>query len=154
MIAIEGLGVTFGRGTVLETRALAVIDYRCDAGPNDAPYPEHHGRHSISYVRAGSFGCRTLGASYELVAGSIMIGCTGDEYLCTHDHHRGGDECLSFQLSPELVDQLGGAAKLWRLGSLPPLAELVVLGELAQRAAEGSSDARADCSRMRADTIS
>jgi AraC-like DNA-binding protein len=129
---------------LIETDALAVLDYRCDAGPHDVPYPEHHARHSISYVRTGSFGCRTLGVSHELVAGSVLIGRPGDEFSCTHDHHHGGDECLSFQLSPELVDQLGGSDALWRLGSLPPLAELMVLGELAQRCAEGASDARAD----------
>jgi AraC-like DNA-binding protein len=129
---------------LIETDALEVIDYRCTAGPHDRPYTEQHLRHSISYVRTGSFGCRTLGGSFELVAGSVMIGHPGDEYLCTHDHHRGGDECLSFQLSPELVDQLGGSAAVWRLGSLPPLAELVVLGELAQSCAAGGHDARAD----------
>jgi AraC family transcriptional regulator len=129
---------------LIETDALAVLDYVCDAGPHDAPYPEQHARHSISYVRAGSFGCQTLGASYELVAGSILIGRTGDEFMCTHDHRHGGDECLSFQLSPELVEQLGGSNAIWRSGSLPPLAELMVLGELAQRCAEGGSDARTD----------
>jgi AraC-like DNA-binding protein len=73
-----------------------------------------------------------------------MIGYPGDDYVCTHDHHHGGDECLSFQLSPELVDQLGGSAALWRIGALPPLAELAVLGELAQSCAAGGNDARAD----------
>jgi AraC-like DNA-binding protein len=95
-------------------------------------------------VRAGSFGCETLGACHELVAGSVLIGRTGDEFLCTHDHRHGGDECLSFQLSAELVEQLGGDGAIWRLGSLPPLAELMVLGEFAQRCADGGNDARAD----------
>lgn len=130
--------------SLIETRALQVIDYRCAAGPDDRPFTECHERHSISYVRTGSFGCHTLGGSFELVAGSVMIGHPGDEYRCTHDHHRGGDECLSFQLSPELVDQLGGRPALWRLGALPPLAELMVLGELAQSCADGGHDARAD----------
>jgi hypothetical protein len=34
----------------------------------------------------------------------VLIGHRGDEYTCTHDHHDGGDECLSLQLAPELVD--------------------------------------------------
>lgn len=129
---------------LIATDALTVVDYRCDAGPHDAPFPELHARHSISYVRAGSFGCHTRGASHELVAGAVLIGRTGDEFVCTHDHHLGGDECLSFQLSPELVDQLGGRDAVWRVGALPPLAELMVLGELAQRCAERESDAAAD----------
>lgn len=129
---------------LVQTADLTVVDYVCDAGPHDVPRTEHHALHSISYVRAGSFGCQTRGASFELVTGSLLIGHPGDEYLCTHQHHGGGDECLSFQLSASLVDQLGGPASLWRVGSLPPLAELVVLGELAQSCAEQLSDARAD----------
>jgi len=123
---------------------LSVVDYRCTAGPGDAAFTEHHARHSISYVRSGSFGCHTQGERFDLVAGSLLIGHPGDEYVCTHEHHGAGDECLSFQLSAELIDQLGGKQSIWRLGSLPPLAELMVLGELAQSCAQGGSDARGD----------
>jgi AraC-like DNA-binding protein len=59
--------------------------------------------------------------------------------MCTHDHVC-GDECLSFYLSPELVDTIGDQADVWRIGAAPPLPELVVLGELAQAAAKGRSD--------------
>jgi AraC family transcriptional regulator len=122
---------------------LSVVDYRCDATPGQTPFTEQHAVHSISYVRSGSFGCHTLGRSFELVTGSVLVGYPGDEFLCTHEHHGGGDECLSFQLSPALVEQLGNKAT-WRVGSLPPLAELMVLGELAQSCVEGASDAGAD----------
>lgn len=120
--------------------SLEVIDYRCTAGPQQRPFVERHARHSISYVRRGSFGLHSRGQSFELVAGAVMIGHPGDEYVCTHDHHVCGDECLSFQLSPELVDSLGSDAAAWRSLSLPPLPQLVVLGELAQAAARGRSD--------------
>ncbi|AXQ31478.1 AraC family transcriptional regulator [Solimonas sp. K1W22B-7] len=126
--------------TIYKGGSLTVMDYRCDAGPQDAPYPEVHGGYSVSYVRKGSFGLRSRGASFELVAGSLMVGCPGDEYLCTHDHHVCGDECLSFQLSAEWVEALGGGQKPWRSLSLPPLPQLVVLGELAQAVADGGSD--------------
>jgi AraC family transcriptional regulator len=124
--------------------ALAVFDYRCRCGPADAAYPEVHGGYSISYVRKGSFGCVTRGRSFELVAGSLLIGYPGDEYFCTHDHHAGGDECLSFQLSPELVDSVGGGRPASRSVYLPPLPELMLLGELAQSAADGRSVADLD----------
>jgi len=104
------------------------------------PFVEQHGAYSISYVRKGSFGYRIRGASFELVAGSVLVGHPGDEYLCTHDHHVCGDECLSFQLAPELVESLGNKTDVWRTGSLPPVPELMVLGELAQAAAAGTSD--------------
>jgi AraC-like DNA-binding protein len=94
-------------------------------------------------VRKGSFGCRTRGRFFELVAGSILVGHPGDEYTCTHDHVC-GDECLSFFLAPELVEAIGDRSEVWRIGCAPPLPELMVLGELAQAAADGRSDVGLD----------
>jgi AraC family transcriptional regulator len=125
--------------TILQRDALSVIDYRCDARPADRPAVERHGAYSLSYVRKGSFGYRVRGEAFELVAGSVLIGRRGDEYVCTHDHVC-GDECLSIQLAPALAAAICRRAEIWRAGSLPPLGELVVLGELAQAAAEGRSD--------------
>jgi AraC-like DNA-binding protein len=104
---------------------------------------EQHHRHSVSYVRKGSFGCHSRGRFFELVAGSVLVGHPGDEYVCTHDHVC-GDECLSFFLSPELVDAIGERGDIWQVGAMPPLPELMVLGELAQAAAEGKSDVALD----------
>lgn len=126
--------------TVLRSGSISVIDYRCSAGPADEPFVELHEDFSVSYVRKGSFGCRTRGESFELVTGSLMIGHPGDEYMCTHHHHVCGDECLSFQLAPALVEAIGDRAEVWRAGCVPPLSELMVLGELAQAAAKGTSD--------------
>jgi AraC-like DNA-binding protein len=125
--------------TLLDGKSITVSDFRCDAGPGDAPFAEAHRCHSISYVRKGSFGLRCRGKSHELVAGSVLIGHPGDEYTCTHEHVC-GDECLSFFLSPELVAAIGDHGPIWQVGCAPPLPELVVLGELAQSAADGSSD--------------
>ena len=126
--------------TVLRSGSISVIDYRCSAGPADRPFVELHEDFSVSYVRKGSFGCRTHGESFELVAGSLMVGHPGDEYMCTHHHHVCGDECLSFQLAPALVETIGDRTEVWRAGCVPPLPELMVLGELAQAVAEGTSD--------------
>jgi AraC-like DNA-binding protein len=126
--------------TLLQSDSISVYDYRCTAGPDSKPFVEQHRCHSVAYVRKGSFGCTKRGQSFELVAGSILVGHPGDEYICTHDHHICGDECLSFALSPELVDGLGGKAEVWQTGCAPPLPELMVLGELAQAATEGRSD--------------
>jgi AraC-like DNA-binding protein len=123
--------------TTLHSGSIFAMDYHCTAAPHDRPYTEIHNYCSVSYVRQGSFGCRVRGQSFELVAGSVLVGYAGDEYLCTHDHHDGGDECLSFQLTPELVESIGAHPGVWRIGSVAPLPELMVLGELAQAAAEG-----------------
>ncbi|MGK3996812.1 helix-turn-helix transcriptional regulator [Sorangium sp. So ce1024] len=124
--------------TLARRDAISVLDYRCSAGPGDTPFVEQHGGFSISYVRKGSFGYRVRGHAFELVAGSLLVGHPGDEYMCTHDHVA-GDECLSFHLAPALVDAIGGRLDAWRVGGVPPLPELMVLGELAQAAAEGRS---------------
>jgi AraC family transcriptional regulator len=122
---------------------LIVVDYRCDAAAGDPAFAERFDRFSIAYVRKGSFGVKARGKSFELVAGSLLVGYPGDEYVCTHDH-TAGDECLSFHLDAGLVDRLGGAAELFRAGRVPPLPEMMVLGELAQNAAEGRSDVGLD----------
>jgi AraC-like DNA-binding protein len=127
------------RTTLLQRRSISVSDFRCSAGPGDTPFAEQFGCHSVSYVRKGSFGCQTRGRTFELVAGSVLVGHPGDEYICTHDHVC-GDECLSFFLDPELVEAIGDRTEVWRVGVAPPLPELMVLGELAQTVASGRSD--------------
>lgn len=111
---------------VHESSSIRVIDYRCTAHRHERPFAEQHTSYTIAYVRCGSFGCRTLGKTFELVRGSLLLGRPGDEYTCTHDHVA-ADECLSFHPSEELVDELGA----WASGAAPPLPELMVLGELA-----------------------
>src|SRR5262249_21663637 len=117
--------------TLLQRGSIRAVDYRCAAGPADAPFVERPDGFSVPYVREGSFGYGAGGGSAELVAGSLLVGHPGDEYLCTHDHVT-GDECLSFHLSPARAGSLGGRRELWGSGCVPPLPELMVLGELAQ----------------------
>lgn len=130
--------------TVLRRGPLAVVDYRCRVGVSELPFTELHGCMSVSFVRTGTFGYHTRGRSFDLVAGSVLVGHTGDEFVCTHDHRGGGDECLCFQLAPEVVDELGARPGAFRMGALPPLPELMVLGELAQACAEGRADTGLD----------
>jgi AraC-like DNA-binding protein len=125
--------------SLLQRQLISVSEFRCTAGPDDTPFVERHSNESISYVRKGSFGCHSRGRFFELVAGSVLVGHPGDEYMCTHDHVC-GDECLSFFLGPELLDAIGDRADIWQIGAAPPLPELMVLGELAQAAADGRSD--------------
>ena len=119
--------------TPLHDGPLSVIDYRCTAGPHDHPYAEQHDAYSVSYVRCGSFGYHTRGRSFELVAGAVLIGRPGDEFMCTHAHHAGGDECLCLRVDPALAAELGDT--LWTSRALPPLPVLGISGELTQAAA-------------------
>ncbi len=127
------------RTTLLEHRSISVTEFRCSAVPGDKPFVEQFPGYSVSYVRKGSFGCKCRGRAFELITGSVLVGFPGDEYVCTHDHVC-GDECLSFFLDRELVEAIGDRPGAWRIGAAPPLPELMVLGELAQAAADGRSD--------------
>ncbi|MBH5369392.1 helix-turn-helix transcriptional regulator [Bradyrhizobium glycinis] len=125
--------------TLLTTPSISVSEFRCDAGPDDTPFAECRTGHSIAYVRSGSFGCHCRAGFFELVAGSLLIGAPGEEYTCTHEHVS-GDVCLGFFFSEDLVEALGGRREIWQIGATPPLPELMVVGELAQTAADGNSD--------------
>jgi len=122
--------------------AVSVFEYRCQAHVGDKPFAEHHEAYSLAYVRKGAFGYRVGKRHHELVAGALLIGRPGDDYACSHDHVC-GDECLSFSFTPELVETMGGKVA-WRTTGVAPQAELMVLGEIAQAAADGHSDMALD----------
>jgi AraC-like DNA-binding protein len=127
----------------LAETSIACIDYRCTAQLHERPFVECHRRHSVSFVRKGSFGYHVRGESFELVAGSTLVGRPGDEYMCSHEHVC-GDECLSFQLTPDVAESVGARPSVWCSRALPPLSQLIVLGELAQAAIDGHSDVGVD----------
>ena len=129
--------------TLLHSDCVSVIDYRCDAGPHSESFVEVHSAYSVSYVRQGSFGCRTRGQFHELVAGATLVGHPGEEFMCTHEHVC-GDACLSFHFSPEFVDSLGIRGEQWQAGAMPPVAELMVLGELGAAIAANASEVGLD----------
>lgn len=111
---------------------LSVKPYHCAATPDTPAVPEAHGDWCLAYVHRGSFGYRCLAhTAHELVAGAVLIGRPGEGYLCTHEHHAGGDVCLSFEFAAGLAEEL----RLGRIAAtrdfLPPLPELRVWGELA-----------------------
>jgi AraC-like DNA-binding protein len=126
--------------TVLMQGAISVFDHRCERGPGDRPFTELHDGFSLAYVRRGSFACEALGVRHDLVAGALLMGRPGDAYVCSHEHHACGDECLHFRFTPELADQVAPGRDSWRSGALPPLAGVMVAGELAQAAAGGRGD--------------
>jgi AraC-like DNA-binding protein len=125
-----------------EGGAVRVVEYLCDAGSGARPAHERFGAWTLAYVRRGSFGCACRGRRFQLVPGSLLVGRPGDEFVCMHDHHERGDECVSFHFAPELIDTL--PARDWTSGALPPLAPLACLGQLAQAVIAGHSDLALD----------
>jgi AraC family transcriptional regulator len=145
--------------TLIQCGSMAATDYRCDRGPHDAPYPEQHDAFLVAYVRGGNFGYHYRGRAFELVAGSVLFGRPGEEYMCTHEHVC-GDECLVFSFAPELAETVAAGSALWQAGCLPPAAGPMVFGELAQATADSGSDIgldeagllfAANCARVVAD---
>jgi AraC family transcriptional regulator len=133
--------------TVFESPTLSVVDYVCTAAAGEHPVSEDHSATKLAFTKRGSYGYRSRGQRHELVAGSFLVGSAGDEYVCTHEHHGGGDHCLSFRLSPALVDELGGqrlARPVWHRGAAPPLAELGILGQLADATVKGQTNLGVD----------
>ena len=130
--------------TLMQGKSVTATDYRCGRGPHDTPYTERHESFLVAYVRRGSFGYCYRGNAFELVAGSVLLGRPGDEYICTHNHYACGDECLVFSFAPDLAETVGGTAAFWQAGCVPPASGAMVLGELAQAAAEGKSDIGVD----------
>ncbi|OYU79443.1 MAG: AraC family transcriptional regulator [Burkholderiales bacterium PBB5] len=123
---------------------VSVAAYACTAGADERPFDEPHLAWSVSYVQSGSFSYACRGRHFELVPGSVLLGRPGDEYRCTHDHHRGGDNCLAFFIDPALADEVGARPGVWQSGGLPPIAALVTLGELARSASQRPDGPRVD----------
>lgn len=125
--------------SLFSNAAIAVYDYRCTAAVGARPFTEQHRSFSLSFVRSGAFGYHSRGKSCDLVPGAFLVGYPGDEYQCSHEHVC-GDECLSFHFGPALFESLSDKAALWRAARVPPVSELMVLGQLGQAVADGRSD--------------
>jgi hypothetical protein len=114
---------------------LTVFDDRRRRGAADPATEAAHDCHSLSFVRRSSFGCRARGRHFELSAGGFCAGFPGDPFVCAHERHEQVDECLSFQFSAELAEEIGGDEAAWRRVAIPPVAPLAVSGSLARSVA-------------------
>ena len=118
--------------------SLSVLAFRCNSRVTGL-----HGEPSISYVQNGSLAYRVNGKSFDLVPGSVLVGRPGADYVCSHDRGTRA-ECISFRFAPAFIEDIGDRSKAWQVGCIPPLAKLMVLGELAQSAKDGTSDVGLD----------
>jgi AraC-like DNA-binding protein len=133
--------------TVFTSATFKIVDYVCASTPHDPLRIEQHTSTCLAFTCAGSYGYEVRGTRHQLVSGSFLVGSRGDEYTCTHEYYDGGDRCLSIQLSPALVDELGGSGvsrAAWERGFVPAIAELVILGRLVEATVRGLSDLGAD----------
>ena len=99
---------------------------------------------SVSYVRKGSFGYRSRGRVVR-AGGRLDPGRSSRRRIHVHARPlRAATSACRSSSRRTLVDALGCRHAFWRAGGVPPLPELMVLGELAQAAAEGRSDVGLD----------
>lgn len=109
-------------------RVMKVV---CCSGPSDRPFEEQHEWTSVSAVSEGTFTYRSSRGRALMAPGSLLLGNGGSCYECGHEHGI-GDRCVSFQYSPELVEDTVGALKglrreMFRNVRIPPLELLLPL---------------------------
>ena len=114
-------------------------DVLCNAGPDDPTFEEWHATACVAFVTQGGFGYRCSAGSAALGPGAVLLGNARSAYTCTHAAP-GGDRCLSFSYSLEVVEDAaacaGGPAR-FRRGALPAAPAFAALPALASSAAEG-----------------
>ena len=116
-----------------------LTDVLCNAGPDDPTFEEWHATACVAFVTQGGFGYRCSAGSAALGPGAVLLGNARSAYTCTHAAP-GGDRCLSFSYSVEVVEDAaacaGGPAR-FRRGALPAAPAFAALPALASSAAEG-----------------
>ena len=130
-----------GATAVLQHEAIEVYDYRCSAGPGDRPFAELHDRFSVAYVRKGSFGYRVRG---RVVRAGRRLPPGRPARRRIHVHARPPRLRRRVPVLPAHARRGGDhrcqAAFVAFRRVCRRLPELMVLGELAQAAADGRSD--------------
>lgn len=119
---------------------ISMSEVSCDAGPEDVPFEEQHAHASIAFVVGGGFGYHSSTGSAVLGPGAVLLGNPGAAYTCTHSVP-GGDRCLSFGYSAEVVEEVAAAARgngRFRRPALPASPAFAALPALAASAADGT----------------
>ncbi|MFD9896958.1 helix-turn-helix transcriptional regulator [Mesorhizobium sp. NPDC059025] len=123
----------------------SVADIVCTATAGERPFEEEHGSFCIAVVASGTFRYRSQQGTAVMTPGALLLGNARTCFECGHDHSS-GDRCLSFQFSPEmledvLVDVPGAKHRGFDAPKLPACPELPALladTEVARR--EGDAD--------------
>lgn len=143
--ALRQKAATDAPGTLNETWLASgdgwrVADIVCTSGPHDHPFEERAGAVSVSLVLAGTFVFRSDCGASLLSAGSLLLLNAGQTFECSHQHGE-GDRCLSFQLDPELFEQVadetGAPSARFDRDRLPPLRAFAGLAARAKGAMAG-----------------
>ena len=121
---------------------IRLLNVHCTASHLDPSYDEEHATESISLVKRGVFTCRTGSQPAVLGPGWLMLGNTGDPYVCSHEHGQDqGDDCLVLDFSAPTSELIWSAvgqsagSRAFALASLPPLPRVCALMRLLEDSA-------------------
>ncbi len=117
-----------------------VADAVCTLGPHDRPYEERHDAVCIAAVTAGTFRYRSTLGSAVLAPGALLLGNERHSFECNHEHGV-GDRCLSFQFTPEFLEDIAAAVPgvrriAFTVPRLPPHPSLLPIVAAAEAARE------------------
>lgn len=118
----------------------SVADIVCTATVGERPFEEEHGSFCIAVVTCGTFRYRSRQGAAVMTPGALLLGNARTCFECGHDHSS-GDRCLSFQFSPEMLEDVlanvpgakQGEFHAPNLPSCPELAALLADAEVARR---------------------
>jgi len=141
---------------------LWVVEHVCAYGPADRPFEELHCSYNVAFVVDGAFAVRAPPGSAALGPGSVLLGNAGDPYTCAHDAG-GGDVCVSFGYSRQLLDDAGASLGLTprfrgvSLGPAPVFAAIPAIARVSPPSLEEAAldllarvlDADASTARLR-----
>ena len=111
-------------------------------------YQREDGTYLVLTSREAVKATNTAPASYVVVDALIVPKPQKDDVEFSIACVQGKDETLNFMAAcgltsattPQIAETIGHGARIWRWGCIPPLPQLMVLGELAQSAVRGDSD--------------
>ena len=111
-----------------------ISDVVCTAGPRDQPFEEQHSRTSVAVVISGTFQYRTSMGCELMTPGSLLLGNSGDCFICGHEHGT-GDRCVSFSYAQEFCERIAKSARIaGPRFRTPRLAPMRVLSPLVAKA--------------------
>lgn len=107
------------RRLVAEGEGWRVLEVVCTAGPDDADFEERRGWASVSVVADGAFTYRDRNGAVLMTPGALLLGEADQCFTCGHEHGE-GDRCISFQLAPELLEDVARECGARRAGFSGP----------------------------------
>jgi AraC family transcriptional regulator len=127
-------------------RGWRVEDVVCTFGPHDRPFAERHDGVCVAAVTGGTFQYRSTLGSAVLAPGALLLGNDHHAFECRHEHGT-GDRCLSFQLTPEFLEDVVAAIpgvrrtafSAPRLPPHPGLLPIIAAAETAREDADAAA---------------